>query len=82
MLDFAWLFILAFHIPQLLSSSGICVTAQVTPPLVDFQVAQPPPLPNDAKQCTVHILRYDCHELVFMHYVNLYSRTFGNSFFE
>ena len=26
--------------------------------LVDFQVAQPPPLPNDAKQCTVQILEY------------------------
>lgn len=24
--------------------------------LVDFQVAQPPPLPQDAKQCTVRIL--------------------------
>ncbi|VDB82939.1 unnamed protein product [Peniophora sp. CBMAI 1063] len=32
--------------------------------LVDFQVAQPPPLPNDAQQCTVRIL----------------ERTFGNSF--
>jgi hypothetical protein len=26
--------------------------------LVDFQVAQPPPLPRDAKQCTVQILQY------------------------
>ena len=26
--------------------------------LVDFQVAQPPPLPQDAKQCTVQILQY------------------------
>ncbi len=26
--------------------------------LVDFQVAQPPPLPRDAKQCTVQILEY------------------------
>ncbi|EKM55502.1 uncharacterized protein PHACADRAFT_256166 [Phanerochaete carnosa HHB-10118-sp] len=33
-------------------------------PLVDFQVAQPPPLPQDAKQCTIQIL----------------ERTFGNSF--
>ncbi|KAJ3541851.1 hypothetical protein NM688_g6034 [Phlebia brevispora] len=33
-------------------------------PLVDFQVAQPPPLPQDAKQCTVMIL----------------ERTFGFSF--
>ncbi|RPD66354.1 hypothetical protein L226DRAFT_478924 [Lentinus tigrinus ALCF2SS1-7] len=32
--------------------------------LVDFQVAQPPPLPQDAKQCTIQILQ----------------RTFGNSF--
>jgi hypothetical protein len=24
--------------------------------LVDFQVAQPPPLPEDAKQCTITIL--------------------------
>ncbi|KAF8514073.1 peptide N-acetyl-beta-D-glucosaminyl asparaginase amidase A-domain-containing protein [Gautieria morchelliformis] len=33
-------------------------------PIVDFQVAQPPPLPADAKQCTVQLL----------------ERTFGNSF--
>ena len=26
--------------------------------LVDFQVAQPPPLPQDAKQCTVKILEW------------------------
>ncbi|KAI0807607.1 peptide N-acetyl-beta-D-glucosaminyl asparaginase amidase A-domain-containing protein [Fomes fomentarius] len=32
--------------------------------LVDFQVAQPPPLPQDANQCTIQILQ----------------RTFGNSF--
>ncbi|KAA1471171.1 hypothetical protein DENSPDRAFT_96775 [Dentipellis sp. KUC8613] len=32
--------------------------------LVDFQVAQPPPLPQDAKQCTIQILQ----------------RTFANSF--
>ena len=25
--------------------------------LVDFQVAQPPPLPQDAKQCTIQILQ-------------------------
>jgi hypothetical protein len=25
-------------------------------PIVDFQVAQPPPLPADAKQCTVNLL--------------------------
>lgn len=24
--------------------------------LVDFQVAQPPPLPQDAEQCTIQIL--------------------------
>lgn len=29
-------------------------------PLVDFQVAQPPPLPQDAKQCTIQILQYVC----------------------
>lgn len=34
------------------------------PLLVDFQVAQPPPLPQDVKQCTIQIL----------------ERTFGNSF--
>jgi hypothetical protein len=33
-------------------------------PVVDFQVAQPPPLPSDVKQCTV----------------NLFDHTFGNSF--
>ena len=27
--------------------------------LVDFQVAQPPPLPQDAQQCTIQILQYD-----------------------
>ncbi len=26
--------------------------------LVDFQVAQPPPLPQDANQCTIQILQY------------------------
>jgi len=26
--------------------------------LVDFQVAQPPPVPRDAQQCTVQILQY------------------------
>lgn len=25
--------------------------------LVDFQVAQPPPVPRDAKQCTIQILQ-------------------------
>ena len=39
-------------IPALLLAA--CVGAQ---PLVDFQVAQPPPLPQDAKQCTVQILQ-------------------------
>ncbi|KAI1794573.1 peptide N-acetyl-beta-D-glucosaminyl asparaginase amidase A-domain-containing protein [Ganoderma leucocontextum] len=43
----------------------VVVTAAVRAAvLVDFQVAQPPPLPQDAKQCTVQILQ----------------RTFGNSF--
>ena len=62
MLDFFWLFVLSYHVPQLLFGSGRRVAAQleqVTPPLVDFQVAQPPPLPKDAKQCTVQLLRYD-----------------------
>ncbi|KAF8902138.1 peptide N-acetyl-beta-D-glucosaminyl asparaginase amidase A-domain-containing protein [Gymnopilus junonius] len=27
--------------------------------LVDFQVAQPPPVPKNAKQCTVHVLQRD-----------------------
>ncbi|KIP09482.1 hypothetical protein PHLGIDRAFT_116276 [Phlebiopsis gigantea 11061_1 CR5-6] len=46
-------------VPALLFAG--CVGAQ---PLVDFQVAQPPPLPQDAEQCTVQILQ----------------RTFGFSF--
>ncbi|GJE90902.1 peptide N-acetyl-beta-D-glucosaminyl asparaginase amidase A-domain-containing protein [Phanerochaete sordida] len=44
-----------------LLAAAVCAAAQ---PLVDFQVAQPPPLPQDAKQCTVQILQ----------------RTFGFSF--
>ena len=32
--------------------------------LVDFQVAQPPPLPSGAKQCTVQILQW-VSEFVF-----------------
>ena len=32
------------------------VTLAKSAVLVDFQVAQPPPLPQDAKQCTVNIL--------------------------
>jgi len=35
------------------------VSPQGAAVLVDFQVAQPPPLPQDAKQCTVEILRRD-----------------------
>ncbi|KAK7014861.1 peptide-N4-(N-acetyl-beta-glucosaminyl)asparagine amidase A [Favolaschia claudopus] len=31
----------------------------VTAVLVDFQVAQPPPVPQDAKQCTIQILQRD-----------------------
>lgn len=27
------------------------------PPLVDFQVAQPPIVPHNAKQCTINILQ-------------------------
>jgi len=41
----AWLLPL-FFVPALLSCAR----------LIDFQVTQPPPLPKDAKQCTVEIL--------------------------
>ncbi|KAI0724017.1 peptide N-acetyl-beta-D-glucosaminyl asparaginase amidase A-domain-containing protein [Cerioporus squamosus] len=44
-----------------LLAAALVVRAAV---LVDFQVAQPPPLPQDAQQCTIQILQ----------------RTFGNSF--
>lgn len=42
--------------------------------LVDFQVAQPPPLPQDAKQCTVQILQY-----VKFRHVQLYASQIGIS---
>ena len=29
-----------------------------SPVLVDFQVAQPPPLPADARQCTIELFQY------------------------
>jgi len=50
--------LLSFTLPLLFA----CTTQAAR--LVDFQVAQPPPLPQDAKQCTVQIL----------------ERTFGFSF--
>lgn len=40
----------------LLASSLLLVALSRAAVLVDFQVAQPPPLPSDAKQCTLHIL--------------------------
>ncbi|KAF8582025.1 hypothetical protein K439DRAFT_1392175 [Ramaria rubella] len=66
MLDFVKLFVPVLHLAQLIanSKSGVAAQAAGMAPLVDFQVAQPPPLPGDAKQCTVELL----------------SRTFGNSF--
>ena len=40
-----------------LALEALCfVTLAKSAVLVDFQVAQPPPLPQDAKQCTVKIL--------------------------
>ena len=40
-----------------LALEALCLVALVkSAVLVDFQVAQPPPLPQDAKQCTVKIL--------------------------
>ncbi|KAJ3492353.1 hypothetical protein NLI96_g19 [Meripilus lineatus] len=48
----------------LLGVVGLVVWGANAAVLVDFQVAQPPPLPQDAKQCTVKIL----------------ERTFGFSF--
>jgi hypothetical protein len=41
-----------------------CVVHSLAGPFVDFQVAQPPPLPTNVKQCVV----------------NLFDHTFGNSF--
>src|SRR5882762_3419254 len=43
-------------IPLLFGSSLLIFSNAA--PLVDFQVAQPPPLPKDAKKCTVEILQY------------------------
>lgn len=40
----------------LLGVVGLVVWGANAAVLVDFQVAQPPPLPQDAKQCTVKIL--------------------------
>jgi hypothetical protein len=39
-----------------LGLSNLLLPRATIPPLVDFQVAQPPPLPADAKQCTVQLL--------------------------
>lgn len=69
MLDFVWLFVPIFHTTltrfisgSVSSGNGLGVSAQaitsVASPLVDFQVAQPPPLPKDAQQCTIPLLRY------------------------
>jgi len=33
--------------------------------LVDFQVAQPPPVPHDAKQCTIQILKWVFDQLSY-----------------
>ena len=35
----------------------VCATGLKAAVLVDFQVAQPPPLPRDAKTCTLKILQ-------------------------
>ena len=45
----------AFKVFALLlgAASAICANAQV---LVDFQVAEPPPVPRDAQTCTMMIL--------------------------
>ena len=39
-----------------LAAGLIVARASYAAVLVDFQVAQPPPLPQDAKQCTILIL--------------------------
>ncbi|KZT70107.1 hypothetical protein DAEQUDRAFT_668284 [Daedalea quercina L-15889] len=49
---------------QSLSAGLLLARALYATVLVDFQVAQPPPLPSDAQQCTIQIL----------------ERTFGNSY--
>ncbi|KAJ7485270.1 peptide N-acetyl-beta-D-glucosaminyl asparaginase amidase A-domain-containing protein [Mycena latifolia] len=38
---------------------GLSFAAQAVAVLVDFQVAQPPPVPQDAEQCTIQILQRD-----------------------
>ncbi|KAJ7449814.1 peptide N-acetyl-beta-D-glucosaminyl asparaginase amidase A-domain-containing protein [Mycena latifolia] len=38
---------------------GLSFAAQAAAVLVDFQVAQPPPVPQDAEQCTIQILQRD-----------------------
>jgi len=56
----AWMIPLSFFILSFFTLSLLSNAAR----LVDFQVAQPPPLPKDVKQCTVKILEH----------------TFGNSY--
>ncbi|KAI8989648.1 peptide N-acetyl-beta-D-glucosaminyl asparaginase amidase A-domain-containing protein [Trametes punicea] len=54
-----------YHLCKIAASSLVLASLAVRGAvLVDFQVAQPPPLPQDAKQCTIQILQ----------------RTFGFSF--
>ncbi|KAJ7709902.1 peptide N-acetyl-beta-D-glucosaminyl asparaginase amidase A-domain-containing protein [Mycena rosella] len=38
---------------------GLVLAAPAAAVLVDFQVAQPPPVPQDAQQCTIQILQRD-----------------------
>ncbi|PPR06641.1 hypothetical protein CVT26_001183 [Gymnopilus dilepis] len=38
---------------------GLCIWVANAAVLVDFQVAQPPPVPKNAKQCTVQVLQRD-----------------------
>ncbi|KAG6900891.1 hypothetical protein C0993_010010 [Termitomyces sp. T159_Od127] len=41
------------------TSNFVFVTCVQSAVLVDFQVAEPPPVPKDAKQCTVQVLQRD-----------------------
>ncbi len=50
---------LLFSLALLVLSTSLA-TASV---LVDFQVAQPPPVPKNTKQCTIQILQYAVHSL-------------------
>lgn len=40
-----------------LAVAALSLGAVKASPLVDFQVAQPPPVPADAKQCTVELIQ-------------------------